>query len=169
MKHFASTPTFKRFQELSKKCSTPEERKFMHLIDNFEISKGKPEDDKKEDFRQIINLDTHIKYYTFNNLQEKYYSESKFLPIRQIITAQKAVETAYYRYTHFPKLLNVLSKHSKIFMNLHWPKELPTVSKALALRDIFSPDKYYTYENINDVIWLTCWIGTYWYHENIEK
>ena len=169
LKAFSSTQTFKNFQALSKKCSTPDERKFMHLIETFEMSKNKTEEEKKEDVRQVIDLDSYTKHFTFNNLQEKYYLESSFLPIRQIITAQKAVETAFYRYTYFPKLLNVLSVHPNVFMNLNWPKETNGLTKAGAIRDIFSPHPYYTHENIKDIIWLTCWIGTYWYHENAEK
>jgi hypothetical protein len=122
-----------------------------------------------DDVRELIDLDEYLRHYNYNNLQEKYFMESKFLPIKQIITAQKSVETAFYRYTYFPKMLNILAMNYNIISSLSWPPESLKASKCGFLRDIFNPEQCYTHENINDAIWLSCWIGTYWYHENDEK
>jgi hypothetical protein len=52
---------------------------------------------------------------------------------------------------------------------LNWPSESLKGFKIGYLRDIFNPEQFYTHENIKDAIWLACWIGTYWYHEDSEK
>jgi hypothetical protein len=169
IKRFADTNTFKIFQMRIQKWNTPQDRKFNYVIEEFMKNKFKLRDDLEEDIRQYINVDESITRLNFNYLQEKYNMESNYLPIRQIMTAQREVETAFYRYLYFPKMLQSISANYTILAGLHWPTETLKSSKIGFLRDIFNPEQWFTHENIKDAIWLTCWIGTYWYHEEAEK
>jgi len=148
IKLLSTTQTFKNFQVMLKN---------PHWLDNVDMKKW--EEDEKVDQREIIKIDENLTNLAFNNLQEKYYQDSEFIPIKQIIVAQKGIETASYRYTYVPRLLELLSTHKTTLNNLHWPEESSKIPKIGFFRDIFNPEPFYTYENIKDAIWLTCWIG----------
>ena len=124
IKEFSKTQTFKNFQNMLKKCHTPQERRIIHLMENFNVKKGKivfpsrKEESKEDPFElQQIQIDKHLNHLTFNNLQEKYYNESEFIPIKQIITGQKE-GAASYRYTYFPKMLDVISTDQEVFKTI---------------------------------------------------
>ena len=102
-------------------------------------------------------------------MKDKYWLESDYLPIKQIITTHKTSEHAY-RYIYFPKLLNKITNHPDLIYSISWPSETSNKSIRFNLiRNIFKQDQWYTYENIWDVIWIVIWMGSYWYHENTEK
>ena len=167
---FSKTQTFKNFQLMTRKIGSTNERRFNDLVKRFQAKGGKSEELKIEDNRVAIQIDKSILHFNFNNLQDKYYSESDFIPIKQIFTAHKAVETTFYRYILFPKLLNVIASNSNLVNTISWPIESHSkMSKHNAARDIFKPEQQYTFENIWDIIWISWWLGTYWYHENSEK
>ena len=97
---FAKTPSFKVFKKRTQKCSTPEDRTYNALLDNFSKKGRDSESAKEEDMRQIIDVDSCVKRHSFDTLQEKYLMESKFLPIKLIITSHKMNDATYYRYTY---------------------------------------------------------------------
>jgi len=66
-------------------------------------------------------------------------------------------------------MLNSIAMNFTLLNKLNWPSESLKGFKIGYLRDIFNPEQFYTHENIKDAIWLACWIGTYWYHEDSEK
>jgi len=148
IKLLSTTQTFKNFQQMLKN---------PQWLDNVDIKKW--EEDEKDDHREIYKVDDTLTNITFNNLQEKYYQESDFIPVRQIIAAQKGIETASYRYTYIPRLLELFSTNKTVLNSIKWPNENSKYSKFGFLRDVFNPEQYYTYENIKDVLWITCWIG----------
>jgi hypothetical protein len=133
--------------------------------------KSKESDEEPlDDVRKVINVDESLKHLFFEDLQEKYFMEGNYLPIKQIIISHNTPgKSMFYRYTYIPKLLSVLYSGRSALKEINWPPVLLRGARIGFLRDIFNPEHYYTHENICDAIWLACWIGTYWYHENTEK
>lgn len=164
IKEFSRTQTFKNFQSMLKKQNTNVERKTIHIIDNFKVKVDKmfslgskssrKMEEAKEDLREVFDVDKLIPHFTFNNMQEKYFKNSEFIPIKQIITSGKG-ETASYRYTYFPKMLDVISTDREVYKTINWPQESLTITKPWGTRDIFNPENSYTHENITDALWLT--------------
>lgn len=165
----SKTRSFKIFQNRTKKCSTPDDRRFNYLCESYSRGKNEIEESKDEELREIIEIDGFLNQQNFNQMQENYNYGWKFLPIKPIITSHKVNEAAYYRYTFIPPLLTELALNPLVLVSLKWPVENLGTPKTGHVRDVFMPEQAYTRDNINDVIWLICWIGTYWYHENDEK
>lgn len=165
---FAKTPSFKIFQKRTNQCSTPEARRYNSLLDRFS-KRIVEQEETKEDLRDVIDIDTNIIKYNFNELQEKYLMESKFLPIKPIITSHKISDATYYRYTYIPGMLNDLCFNLIRLSKISWPPESYSTIGLGHYRDIFKPNPPYDESNIKDIIWLICWCGSYWYHENDEK
>ena len=170
LKKFSTTKTFKIFKLLIKKNGSIQERRFYDLVQRFQTKNTKGEELKIEDNRVALQIDKSVQHFNFNNLQDKYYTESDFIPIKQIFTAHKAVETTFYRYILFPKLLSMIVTNSNLINTINWPIESSSKrSRHIVIRDIFKPDHQYTNNNIWDAIWVACLLGTYWYNENSEK
>ena len=74
----------------------------------------------------------------------------------------------HFKYIIFPKLLEGFAENEEIISKIDWPEEnFP--STPVGLRSLAFPNKSYSYENINSIIWVTCWISTYYYHKDNEK
>ena len=169
IKAFTKTHTFKKFQQKIRKCNTPEEQRLDKILKYYSKEK-KPAEEEVVDTRETLEIDQHLKRVSYDQLQEMYYKESNFLPAKQSILSFKDNNKAkFYRYTYVPKLLTSLTETNQAISKINWPPIYMRTTKIGFLRDIFNPEQYYTHENIKDAIWLACWMGTYWYHENKEK
>lgn len=137
------------FKLLIRKNGSIQERRFYDLVQRFQTKSTKGEELKIEDNRVALQIDKSIQHFNFNNLQDKYYTESDFIPIKQIFTAHKAVETTFYRYILFPKLLSMIATNSNLINTINWPIESSSKrSRHIVIRDIFKPDHQYTNNNI---------------------
>lgn len=167
---FTKTQTFKKFQQRIRKCNTPEEQRLDKILKYYSKENKKTTETEEVETREIIEIDKNLKHVSFDQLQEMYFNESNYLPAKQsILSFKENTKANCYRYTYIPKLLASLTITNMAISKISWPPVYLRTIKIGFLRDIFNPEQYYTHENINDAIWLACWIGTYWYHENKEK
>lgn len=149
IKKFSTTNTFRNFQLLTRKIGSVQEKRFTDLVQRYHTKSSKTEGLKIEDNRIPLQIDKTILHYNYNNLQDKYYTESDFLPIKQIFTAHQAVETTFYRYILFPKLLSMIATNSNLVNTISWPNEsVSKKQKQITIRDIFRPEHQYTHHNI---------------------
>jgi len=64
--------------------------------------------------------------------------------------------------------LNEILLDEEVFNEINWPKS-KVKGKPDGLRPLNNPPVQYNHENINSIIWVTCWIATYYYHNEDEK
>jgi hypothetical protein len=179
IKSFVRTKTFLKFQTKIRKCNTPEEERFDRLlkyyssdkhISSSNVKKASNEEEEEEDTREVLEIDQNLRHITHDQLENMYFMESNYLPAKHSnLSSKENIRYKYYRYTYIPKLLTSLTTTKNAIAKINWPPVIVRSSRIGFLRDIFNPEQYYTHENIKDAIWLACWIGTYWYHENSEK
>ena len=166
----STTDAFRNFQIMLKRPLTPQQRRDLKYIQNFEPKKLDDYEKEVKENREMIYLDDRIKHILFNNLQDKYVSQSNLLPVKKIITDQQSNEDVSFRYIYFPKLLDTIIRNSNLANTLSWPPENSSSNvKWKISKSIFKQESHYTYENIYDAIWVTLWLGTYWYHDDSEK
>ena len=170
IKNFSKTQTFKKFELKVSKCTTPEAEKLDRLLQNFKNKSKKSKKKKEEDVREEIHIDKNMKKIGYNELRELYHQENHDLPILEQIPSNKEVQKGTcYRYFYIPKFLFELSWTTQVIKDIKWPPVSLLGNLPGSLHDILNPKEFYTYENINDALWLACWIGAYWYHEDAEK
>jgi hypothetical protein len=98
------------------------------------------------------------------DLEKKYEEEAKYIPIQEVKDSE-----GRFKYQIFPKLLRGTMENEEIISEINWPTQSVAVAKPSGLRSLNNPPKPYTHENINSIIWVTCWISTYYYHRENEK
>ena len=159
-----------KFEQKVSKCTTPEAEKLDRLLQNFKRKDKHKKLKEKIDVREELDSDIYLSKMSFVELRNLYHIDSNELPIKEQIPFDRDIHQGMnYRYAYIPRLLNGLCNWVKVIKNINWPPISLQPASVGSLHDIFNPKEIYTWENIKDALWLSCWIGAYWYHENSEK
>lgn len=168
-KKFVDSQTFDAFADSLRKLQDPSNKRVFEFVSSY---RDKKKETQNLDMIYRNDLNTKItvdapRPCDFEDLQEAYLTETKQYPIQEK-RKTSAEGKRFFQYTIFPKLLKRFTESDEVLRNISWPEQTFS-TKPIGLRSLAHPHKAYNHENINSIIWVTCWIATYYYHKDNEK
>lgn len=99
----------------------------------------------------------------FEDLRNAYLEESNFIPIEQLNK-----RSSVFKYKLFPHLLLKYCEGEEFLDTVRWPT-IRSIESSGTKYSIRNSPQNYSYENINYITWIMCWISLYHYQKGNER